>query len=122
MPKNTVKSVDIQKSHHGTFFVASRNQPGVSYEVDPKTCKCSCPAGTSGAYCKHMLGVHLHTDAVLFTLPPVSLQQKKIYHFIAFGKAPREGYYSSSVDKEETIATIPTVMENIAGNIYYIFI
>lgn len=43
----------------------------------------------------------MHTDATLYTFPPVSLNERNKYHQIAFGRPPPEGYYDSltNVDK-----------------------
>ncbi|CAL4174500.1 unnamed protein product [Meganyctiphanes norvegica] len=72
LPKNSIKASDISKSVEGNFIVLSQTNPGFTYEVNPNNCSCNCPAGQDGSICKHLVGIHLHTDATLFTFPPVT--------------------------------------------------
>ena len=41
-----------------------------------------------------MYGVHEHTDAELYNLPPTSLGQKNVYHEVCFGKKPASDHYA----------------------------
>ncbi|CAL4255465.1 unnamed protein product, partial [Meganyctiphanes norvegica] len=102
LPKNQVKEKDIKKIENGRYSVKSQRCPEVVYEVTTDNCMCSCPAGISGATCKHLLGVHLHTDAVLFVFPPASLEQMNRYHYIAFGSLPAIDRYASRINKIQT--------------------
>ena len=102
LPTNEIKAVDIIKSANGHFNIKSKNSAGVTYEVDPLSCMCTCPAGRSGASCKHLVGVHLHTDATLFIFPPDSLEEKHKYHEIAFGWEPATHRYASISDKHKS--------------------
>ncbi|CAL4102235.1 unnamed protein product, partial [Meganyctiphanes norvegica] len=73
--------------------------------VNPNNCSCNCPAGQDGSICKHLVGVHLHTDATLFTFPPVTLEERNKYHQIAFGKPPPPYYYGSLPNMDKLPST-----------------
>ncbi|CAL4187300.1 unnamed protein product, partial [Meganyctiphanes norvegica] len=101
LPKNEVIATDISQSKSETYIVKSKNLPSVTYEVTPHNFMCSCLTGISGATCKHLLGVHLYTNAVLFTFPPASLEDLNRYHLIAFGQLPESNRYASHVNKNK---------------------
>ncbi|CAL4108136.1 unnamed protein product, partial [Meganyctiphanes norvegica] len=102
LPKNQVKENAIKKIENGRYSIKSQRRPEVIYEVTTHNCMCSCPAVISGVTCKHLLGVHLHTDAVLFILPPTSLEEMNKYHYIAFGKLPEIDRYASHINKVQS--------------------
>ena len=98
LPANVVAAGDISQSDFGSYIVKSQTLPGVTYEIDPQNCTCSCPAGQCGAICKHMVGVHIHTECTLFSFPPVTEDERNKYPLIAYGHSPQPGYYSSLVN------------------------
>ena len=61
--------------------------------------------GRSGSICKHLVGVHLHTDAALFSFPLVSLEDRNRYHLIAFGKPPPKDHYVACSNKKKIQVT-----------------
>ena len=93
LPTNEVKAEDIETALNGLFFVKSQTTAGLKYVVDSKICMCTCPVGKFGNTCKHQVGVYLHTSAVLFTFPPVSITERCRFHEILMGSQPEPGYY-----------------------------
>ena len=115
LPKNSIQPSAISGSTCGNFYcVMSETTAGVSYLVSPVDCTCTCPAGVSGSVCKHIIAVHLHTDATIFTLPPQSLGQRNQIHEIAFGKPPSDpNYYGAlcNIDKTPGLEPMSAAME-----------
>ena len=102
--KQVVPARDICPISIGVFSVKSQTNPDMSYIVDTETRSCSCPAGVSGSKCKHLLGVHIHTATNLYMFPPISVQEKTLYHEIAFGKPPSNPDYYKHTTKEHQIS------------------
>ena len=125
LPANVVSAGDITKSAGDNYIVRSQSHPGVTYEINPHNCTCTCPAGQCGAICKHMVGVHFHTEATLFSFPPCTEDMRNKYHMIAYGDQPPPGYYSSlnNMNKLPTVsvayAPLPSTShaDNTGGNL-----
>ncbi|CAL4063693.1 unnamed protein product, partial [Meganyctiphanes norvegica] len=117
LPENEVKSADISKSENGDFIVKSQSEPGLTYVIDTRHCTCTCPAGQSGSICKHLVGVHVHTDATMFTFPPMSVDDRNIYHVIAFGNPSSTNWYVavSNKQKVQTISSKAIIDATVAA-------
>ena len=93
----------------------SQSSPGEKYTICPRECSCSCPAGQSGAVCKHLIAVHLHTDENLFTFPPATIEMRNCYHVVAFDKEPHPDHYRDlfNLDKKPVTSALVSAADVI---------
>lgn len=91
--KNCVKD-DVKILEDGSFGILSSDKKNI-YTVNTEIGACSCKAGISGAFCKHMAFLHQEFNIPLPNLPPVTLDERYKLAILALGEAdcPPKSFY-----------------------------
>ena len=95
------------------YKVRSESNPNINYEVDLSVGICTCPAGNTGAVCKHQKSILLHHNLKSNQLFQGTAKEKHLYATVAEGdSAPSESFFydpstSSLSNESEMPATAP---------------
>jgi len=88
LPKDSdIPLCNVWKCLPDVVLVPSATQEDITYTVNTSLWVCTCPAGYSGAPCKHQwAAVAKYQDDCLNFLPVNSPSMRKVFYYIAMGK------------------------------------
>ncbi|KAH9367190.1 hypothetical protein HPB48_018778 [Haemaphysalis longicornis] len=93
-------AADIRVLGDGCFSVPSSSGNGEWYEVCGHTGLCTCPAGNSGAFCKHQALVHKHYGGLFPNCPALTAEDRHELGWLALGsECPSIDYFTASGDE-----------------------
>ncbi|XP_077548927.1 uncharacterized protein LOC144162321 [Haemaphysalis longicornis] len=93
-------AADIRVLGDGCFSVPSSSGNGEWYEVWGHTGLCTCPAGNSGAFCKHQALVHKHYGGLFPNCPALTAEDRHELGWLALGsECPSIDYFTASGDE-----------------------
>ncbi|XP_077545723.1 uncharacterized protein LOC144158595 [Haemaphysalis longicornis] len=93
-------AADIRVLGDGCFSVPSYSGNGEWYEVCGHTGLCTCPAGNTGAFCKHQALVHKHYGGLFPNCPALTAEDRHELGWLALGsECPSIDYSRHRVTK-----------------------
>lgn len=102
------KMRDVSTSHATVvdgqhYLVPSQRKQEILYTVDAQFGLCACPAGQTGAFCKHQAFVHERFQIPFPNSPAVTLEDRHMLAALALGdKCPHKDFFKHMQDTDDS--------------------